>query len=154
MQLRQITRNIASAVILSQDNKVLFGKQDSSKDGVYMDCWHIPGGGVEAGETTKDALIREVMEETGLDITNAIITLIDDTQTGSDTKTLKNTKEQVICNMHFNDYLVTLSKKSENITLTPTDDLIELKWIDKNKLHTIKLTPPSVKLFKKLNYLI
>ena len=31
----------------------------------------MPGGGVRAGEDSKDAVIREIKEETGIDVTNA-----------------------------------------------------------------------------------
>ena len=33
--------------------------------------WEVPGGGVKAGETPKEAVVREVFEETGLDIKDA-----------------------------------------------------------------------------------
>ena len=33
--------------------------------------WEVSGGGVMAGEESKDAVIREVFEETGLDVSNA-----------------------------------------------------------------------------------
>ena len=33
-----------------------------------MDAWNLPGGGVESGELPTEAVIREVKEETGLDV--------------------------------------------------------------------------------------
>ncbi|MDO4962215.1 MAG: NUDIX hydrolase [Eubacteriales bacterium] len=33
--------------------------------------WEVPGGGVKAGETSFEAVCREVMEETGLDVSHA-----------------------------------------------------------------------------------
>lgn len=33
--------------------------------------WEVSGGGVRAGETSREAIRREIMEETGLDVQNA-----------------------------------------------------------------------------------
>ncbi|MDY6287202.1 MAG: NUDIX hydrolase [Lachnospiraceae bacterium] len=38
--------------------------------------WEVSGGGVKAGETSEQAVIREVSEETGLDLSNASVTLL------------------------------------------------------------------------------
>lgn len=49
----------AFGVIFDSDRRVLLCHRRD------MDAWNLPGGGVEAGETPWDAVIREVAEEVG-----------------------------------------------------------------------------------------
>lgn len=35
----------------------------------YMDGWYLPGGGVESGEIASEAIVREMMEEAGIEAT-------------------------------------------------------------------------------------
>lgn len=49
--------------IIINDDKIVLNEFGN---GEYF---NIPGGGVEPGETVKDAVVREVFEETGLDVT-------------------------------------------------------------------------------------
>lgn len=49
------------ALIFNQGRVLLGLRRD-------IDWWNLPGGGMEAGETVDEALHREVLEETGLEV--------------------------------------------------------------------------------------
>jgi ADP-ribose pyrophosphatase YjhB (NUDIX family) len=50
------------AVVLDTENRVFLVKHS------YVGGWHLPGGGVEAGETLREALQRELAEEGRIEI--------------------------------------------------------------------------------------
>lgn len=52
----------AFAVILDELDRVLLCHRRD------MDMWNLPGGGVESGEIPTEAVVREVKEETGLEV--------------------------------------------------------------------------------------
>jgi len=150
--MRAIERIIVSALIFSNDGKLLMGRKDPAKGGVYCDCWHIPGGGVDEGETFEEALRREVLEETGIDIVSYQITPVPFVGSGVCEKTLK-TGEKVLCHMEFHRFDVRTNKDSKEIILHPTDDLVEIKWFGKEELRLIKHIPGGKEFFEQAGYL-
>jgi 8-oxo-dGTP pyrophosphatase MutT (NUDIX family) len=148
--MRTIKRIIVSALIFSKEGKLFMGQKDSTGGGVYSDCWHIPGGGVDERETKGIALIREIKEEVGINISQEKIELVDDQGTGTTEKLLKDTGEKVLCEMEFNVYKIKLNQNADDIQINLSDDLVKYKWFERSELKNVKLTPPSEKLFGKL----
>ena len=152
--MKEIDREIVSAIIFSKDGKIFQGMKAEGRGGVYSDCWHISGGGVNEGESKESALFREIKEETGIDISSYEIELVDDKGKGESEKILKDTGEKVLCKMNFNVYKVTIEDKlAEEIKVALNDDLVKYQWVNSQNLKDLKLTPPSVELFKRLGYI-
>lgn len=61
--------DVAAGILTRPDGQVLLGQRPGSK--VYAGYWEFPGGKVEPGETTHDALVRELREELGVEVRTA-----------------------------------------------------------------------------------
>jgi 8-oxo-dGTP pyrophosphatase MutT (NUDIX family) len=51
------------ALIIDEEGRVFLVKHS------YVSGWHLPGGGVEPGETLRQALAREILEEGNIELT-------------------------------------------------------------------------------------
>ena len=91
-------------------------------------------------------------EEVGLNLSARAITLVDDIGRGVSEKTLP-TGEKVNCEMKFYIYRVDLPTTAAETKITVGDDIQKYRWTDLTELATLKITPPSTELFKRLGYL-
>lgn len=104
-----------AAVIEGEEHKILLVWEG---DTPYHKCWVVPGGFVKPDDTVEEAVVREVREETGLDIIPAgLIGIYDDFITGD--------KDNAI---HHN--LVGYKAKITGGQLTTTPESMEYAWIE------------------------
>lgn len=132
---------ICAVAIIHDKNRLLFGKKKENI-GPYPNSWMLIGGGINLdSETVEEALLREIKEETQLTVANI-------TQIGfdEDFESDKNGKPT-----HY--IFLIYSVQYVSGTPIPGDDIIELKWFNKNKIKNLSLSRPTIKLFKKLKWL-
>jgi 8-oxo-dGTP pyrophosphatase MutT (NUDIX family) len=149
--MRAIERDIVGAFIFSADNKVLLGH--NKKGGVYQNQLIVPGGGIEDNESKLDALKRETLEETGIDISDATITEIDGVSVGESEKTLRDTGEQVIVKMRFHDFQIQLRSNADDTELSFEDDYAEAMWYTPEQLTATEIGPATKATLQKLNFI-
>ena len=68
MKMAQKTKLCVCGMIIHKGRFLIIKRSET--DDFLPNCWEFPGGGVEASETIKNALIREIKEEIGIDITH------------------------------------------------------------------------------------
>ncbi len=114
------------AGILIIDNKILL-IEHAKKDKKY---WLVPGGGIEWGESAKEALIREYQEETNLDIEVKEFLFM--------SETISPTKEKHVINLYFS---INLKSDIKEMKIGDEENLSDLSFMSKEDLQTIKLYP-------------
>ena len=62
---------VAAVALVDADGRVLIARRPEGK--AMAGLWEFPGGKVGPGETPEEALIRELAEELGIDVTEACL---------------------------------------------------------------------------------
>jgi ADP-ribose pyrophosphatase YjhB (NUDIX family) len=113
------------AVVLDGDRVLLVrrGKQP------LMGKWSLPGGMVELGETTRDAIQREVAEECGLEIRVGEVAGILD-------RVVRDAEGRIRYHWVLVDYVAFL----ESGTLCAASDADEAQWVDVDDVERLDTT--------------
>ena len=62
---------VAAVALVDADGRVLIARRPEGK--AMAGLWEFPGGKVQAGETPEGALVRELKEELGIDVTESCL---------------------------------------------------------------------------------
>jgi nucleoside triphosphatase len=138
--MRTIHRDIVGGYIFSKDGKLLLGK--NCKGGVYEGQFVVPAGGMEEGETKEMTLHREILEETGIDISVAKIVPFYDS-TGEHEKTLRETGERVFVKMNFYDFRIDLNQNTDEVEIKTDDDWSKPRWFEVDELDDPEICEPT-----------
>lgn len=111
---------VVAAIIRDSDERVFCTQRGY---GEWKDWWEFPGGKIEAGESHKDALRREIREELATDI-----------EVGSLLTTVEYDYPKFHLTMHC--YLCTVVRG--NLTLLEHEDA---RWLRKEELDTVRWLP-------------
>ncbi len=121
--------------IIAQDGNVLLVRRTNPP---LQGQWSIPGGLVEIGETTKEAAIREVQEETGLQIEPVHLVEVFE-------RILRDQEKCVQYHYVLMDYLCrVLSGKA-----TPGSDVSEVCWARFDELESLSVGPETCAVVRK-----
>lgn len=121
---------VGIGVMLIHDNQILLGHRVvNAKDtgGIYEpDSWCLPGGKQEFNETIFEGAIREVKEETNLDIRNLEVF---------------NAEDDIQPNKHFVTIQVIAKDYSGELKVMEPDKQDEWKWFPLDRLPQQLYTP-------------
>lgn len=130
-----IIKNVVGAIILNEKNEILI--MSRNKDDFMGDIDELPSGNMEGGENIYDALVREVKEETNLDIEDVTSYINSfDYISGSGKKARQ-----------FN--FVVNVKSTDNIKLTEHDSY---KWLSIEDVRNNKKITDEVKFALEIYY--
>lgn len=62
---------VVACALVDEDGRVLIAKRPEGRD--LAGLWEFPGGKVDPGERPEDALVRELAEELGIDVTESCL---------------------------------------------------------------------------------
>ena len=124
------------AIVISSDRKILLLKRPCEKR------WDIPGGGVDAGETLAEALVREMIEETALVIDNAqpLYTYL---------RAVENKPEKIIQYV-----LCRLDTLSKDISITLSHEHDSYEFFDYEEVMALQMVPSYIEALQRSRKII
>ncbi|MDP1553165.1 MAG: NUDIX domain-containing protein [Methanobacteriaceae archaeon] len=113
---------VVRAIIKDYNNNILILKRapDSRSN---PECWELPGGKVEPGESFDDAMIREIKEETNLKIS---------------LKRAVGIAQQDLDHVHSVHIIMTVQVDSGDIKIS--EEHTDYKWVSLEKIKSFKLS--------------
>jgi 8-oxo-dGTP diphosphatase len=131
--------NIA-CILLNPEKKCLLVKR-APKDDSLPGFWELPSGGIDKGEKMEKTLVREVLEESGIDITPYSFKKVDEEQ-----YTFKRENGD-IKDVTETTFLVLLNNTPEVIL---SDEHVDFQWVNLEELENVFSDKEDL-IYKRMN---
>ena len=125
----------STVLVLNAQNQLLMMKRSDTG------CWGVPGGAMELGETTEETARRELLEETGLEISELTLFGV---FSGKELYYRYPSGEEV-----YNVSIVYLARNVHGIIKLSDGEHREFKYFDLSQLPE-NISPPIKPILKKL----
>lgn len=126
---------VGVGAIILRGEKILLEKRGNEP---AKGQWTIPGGVVELGESLVEAVVRETLEETGLNATEPqLVDVVDQVHLDKEGK--------IAYHYVIIDYLVQVNSTEP----AASSDADELRWVPLNEVEAYDLTPSFRRFFIK-----
>lgn len=140
MSNKKVIQKVIVAGVIIKDNKVLI-IQRNKNESIFPNMWELPSGKKDLLEKTEKSLLREVKEETGLDISIIMPFSIFDYQIEKENET----RDSVQIN-----FLV----KSTTNNVKLSSEHRDFKWIESREMNDFNISENTKKVLKEAFSLI
>lgn len=133
--MKPVVQKIIIAGVVLNNSKALV-IQRSADEEVFPNLWEIPSGKREAFETSKDALVREVKEEVGLDIEPIAPLDVFEFKVEKKSEVRDSTQISFLCKL-VNEKDVKLSVEHQNF-----------EWVSKSEIDNYELSDETKNILR------
>lgn len=128
---------VATKAFVVHNNKVLILRESNKySDGVQLGNYDVPGGRMKSGETWEQSLLREVKEETSLDVKIGDVIAVSEWR-----PVVKNEQWQIVA------IFIECFSDSDKVTLSEDHD--DSLWINPKDYLQYSMPPKNLPAFEK-----
>jgi phosphoglycolate phosphatase-like HAD superfamily hydrolase len=135
MEKRRAERPIATVGALIHDGQ---GKVLMIRTHKWSNLWGIPGGKIERGESCESALIREIREETALEVSDIRFVMVQESIFSA----------SFIRPEHF--ILLNYLARADSYDVTLNDEAEEFRWVTMEEAFALELNAATVQLLNRV----
>jgi 8-oxo-dGTP diphosphatase len=136
MNHKPIIQKVVLAAVIIKDGKVFILQRNKNED-IFPNMWELPSGKKKPLETSGDSLLREVKEETGLNVKIVMPFSIFDYQIEKPEEIRDSTQINFLAKP-IDNYKVYLSPENQNFA-----------WIGEGKINQYELSTATKEVIKK-----